>query len=253
MRDVRRSAAEPQVDAVGAQGGGQCLAERPRLTWQQMVHALDDRRLRAQAVERLGHLDADRSAAEHDDALGHLLQAGGLPVGPNAVEVTQAVDRRDHGFRAGREDDLARPECRVADRDGAGPADRPGPAVQVDAVVGEPARLRRVVVVGDHEVAPGERLLDVDRARDRLAGSRGGERAGDGFAGAQQCLGGDAGPVRALSGDELALDDRHPQAAGGKPGGAVLTGRPCPDQHDVVGVASHVGSIVLCLHDQESP
>jgi len=53
----------------------------------------------------------------------------------------------------------------------------PAAAQQLDAVVCQPAHLPRVGVIGDHEVTPGERRLDIDlgacggiaRAMHRLA------------------------------------------------------------------------------------
>ena len=91
------------------------------------------------------------------------------------------------------------------------PGEPAAAAQQVDAVVLEPALLARVGVVRDHEVAPGERRLDVDlRVRRRLV------RRVHGLAGTQQRLRRDAGPVRALAADELALDDRHAQPALGQ-------------------------------------
>ena len=104
---------------------------------------------------------------------------------------------------------------------------------QVDAVVGQPALLAGVGVVGDHEVTPGEGRLDVDLgARRRLA--RGMHR----LAGAQQRLGRDACPVGALAPDQLALDERDPQAALGQLAGAVLARRAAAEDDDVV-VGAH--------------
>ena len=51
---------------------------------------------------------------------------------------------------------------------------------------------------------------------------------------AQQRLGRDARPVRALAADELALDERDAQAALGERAGAVLAGRAAADDDDVV-------------------
>ena len=57
--------------------------------------------------------------------------------------------------------DLDRARCRRAGR---------LPRSSVDALLGQPALLPGVGVVGDHEVAPGERRLDVDLGgRRRLA------------------------------------------------------------------------------------
>ena len=103
-------------------------------------------------------------------------------------------------------------------------------------MLGQPALLAGVGVVGDHEVAPGERRLDVD-----LGG--GGRLAGGvhRLARTQQRLGRDARPVRALAADQLALDDGDAQAALGQRAGAVLARRAAAE-HDHVVVAGHVGS-----------
>ena len=89
-----------------------------------------------------------------------------------------------------------------------------------------------VGVVGDHEVAVLERGGDVDLGgRARLA--RGLHR----LARPQQRLGRDAGVVRALTADQLALDDRDLQAAVRQRAGAVLAGRTGAQDDDVVVVA----------------
>ena len=96
----------------------------------------------------------------------------------------------------------------------------------------QPLLLAGVGVVGDHEVAPGQRRLDVDlRGRRRVA------RRVHGLARAQQRLGRDAGPVGALAADQLALDDGDPQAALGQRAGAVLAGRAAAEDDHVVVVA----------------
>ena len=90
-------------------------------------------------------------------------------------------------------------------------------------LLGEPALLPGVGVVRDHEVAPGERRLDVD-----LGARRGLARLLDGLARPQQGLRRDAGPVGALAAHQLALHDRDAQAALGQRPGAVLAGDPAP-------------------------
>ena len=91
-----------------------------------------------------------------------------------------------------------------------GPASRPLAPQQVDAVVGKPPLLAGVGPVGDHEVAPGERRLDVDLgARRRLAGAL------DRLARPQQRLRRDARPVRALAPDSSrsTIATRRPPSA----------------------------------------
>ena len=113
------------------------------------------------------------------------------------------------------------------------PGEPAAAAQQVDAVVRQPALLPGVGVVGDHEVAPRERRLDVDlRGRRRLA------RAVHRLARPQQRLRRDARPVGALAADQLALDDRDAQPALGQRAGAVLAGRAAA-QHDHVVVVAH--------------
>ena len=116
------------------------------------------------------------------------------------------------------------------------PASRPLPRSRSMPSSGQPALLAGVGVVRDHEVAPGERRLDVD-----LGGRRRLVRGVHGLARAQQRLRRDARPVRALAADELALDERDAQPALGERAGAVLARRAAAEDDDVV-VAAHVGS-----------
>ena len=201
-----------------------------------MLAALDERDLAAEPAHGLRHLDADRPAAEHEQAARDRLHAGHLAVRPDPVELAKSRDRRDDRVGAVREDDVLGRVAHAVDLDDAGAGEPAAAAQQVDAVVREPPLLARVGVVGDHEVAPGERCLDVD-----LAG-RGGvaSRACDRLAGPQQGLRRDARPVRALAADELALDERDAQTALGECAGAVLARRAAAHDDDVV--VAHVGS-----------
>ena len=206
-----------------------------------MLGALDEGDLAAEAADRLRHLDADRAAAEHEQAARNGLHAGHLAVGPDAVELAQAGDRRHDRIGAVRQDDVVGGVALAVDLDHPGPGQPAAAAQQVDAVVRQPALLAGVGVVGDHEVTPGERGLDVDLgARRRLA------RAVHRLAGAQQRLGGDACPVGALAPDQLALDERDPQAPLGQLAGAVLARRATAEDDDVV-VGAHVAEpIAAC-------
>ena len=103
------------------------------------------------------------------------------------------------------------------DLDRAGPGERAGAAQQVNALACQPALLPGVGVIRDHEVTPGQRRRHVD-----LGGGRRLARLVRRLAGAQQRLGRDARPVRALAPDQLALDQGHPQPAVGQLAGAVL-------------------------------
>jgi hypothetical protein len=121
----------------------------------------------------------------------------------------------------------------VADRHAARAGDPRRTAQQLDSLALEPGGLARVLVVGDHEVAPLEGGRRVERSGHGLA--RAGRLAGglDGLARAQQRLRRDAGVVVAFAADQIALHDRDPQAAVGQVSGAVLAGRARPDHDDV--------------------
>src|SRR5262249_38420576 len=117
----------------------------------------------------------------------------------------------------------------AVDLDGSGTGERAVPTDQIDPVLGEPALLTRVGVVGDLEIAPCQRGVDVD------GGRRGGLlRRMRRPARAEQGLGGHARPVGALAADELALDERPPEPALCKRAGAVLPGRAGADHDHVV-------------------
>ena len=195
---------------------------------------LDQGHLPAQAAHGLGHLGADGSAAEYQQPPRDGLHAGHLAVGPDAIELAQARDGRHDRIGAGRHDHMPGGVTHAVDLHHARPGQPAGPAQQVDALARQPALLPGIGVVGDHEVAPGQRRLDVDlRAGPRLA--RGLHR----LAGAQQRLGRDARPVGALTPDQLALDQGDPQAALGQRPGAVLARRAAAHDDDVV-VGVHV-------------
>ena len=139
-----------------------------RLAREQVLGALHDRHRGAHARERLGHLDADGAAAEHEQPARHLGEAGRLAVGPHAVELAQPRDRRDHRVRAGGDDDvLGGVACRSPTTTRPGPARRPSPRRTSIPAPSRPGRLAGVVVARDHEVAVGERRRGVDRVRSR--------------------------------------------------------------------------------------
>ena len=152
-----------------------------------------------QARERLAELDADGPAAEDDQALRDLGQRRGLTVGPDVVELVKPVDRRDHGVRAGGDDQPLGLEQLPVDLDLTRLVDAGVAPAELDAGLGQLARRVGVVPVGDLEVPPGQRLLDVDRAGDRLAGAGRLPRLGEDLARSQHRLRGDAGPVAAFA------------------------------------------------------
>ena len=144
-------------------------------------------------------------------------------------------------------DDVIGRVAHAVDLDGAGPGQPAGAAQQVDAVVGKPALLSGIGVLGDHEVAPGQRGLHVHLgARRRLA------RAVHRLARSQQRLRRDARPVGALAANQLALHHRHPQPALGERAGAVLA-RGARAQHDDVVVVAHVTSVGRSLQVSVEP
>ena len=126
-------------------------------------------------------------------------------------------------------------------------AGQPGGAAQhLDPLRLEVLRLGAVLVARHHEVAPSERALGVDAAAHGLARARRLARRLERLARAQQRLRRDAGPVVALAADQLALDDRHAQAAVGQVPRAVLARRARSD-HDRVVVAHARASRALSI------
>ena len=220
---------EEELNAVAAQDLAECLAQRRGLPGQDVRGPLDQGYLPAQAPHGLGHLGADRPAAQDQQPPRDGLHAGHLAVGPDAIEFAQARDGRHHGIGAGRHDHVPGGVAHAADLDHARPGQPAGAAQQVDALARQPALLPGIGVIRDHEVAIGERRLDVDlRAGPRVA--RGLHR----LAGAQQRLGRDARPVGALPPGQLALDHRDPQAALGQRPGTMLARRAAAHHDDVI-------------------
>src|SRR5207247_9086509 len=95
--------------------------------------ALDEGDLAAEAAHGLRHLDADRPAAQDQQAARDGLHAGHLAVGPDAVELAQARDRRNDRVGAVGEDDVLRCVSHAVDLDDAHPGRPPAAANQVDA------------------------------------------------------------------------------------------------------------------------
>ena len=221
--------AQEELDAVAPQDHAERVAQRRGLAGQDVPGALDQGHLPAEAAHGLRHLGPDGSAAEYQQPPRDGLHAGHLAVGPDAVELAQARDGRHHRIGAGGHDHVPGGVTHAVDLHHAWPGQPAGPAQQVDALARQPALLPGIGIVRDHEVAIGERRLDVDlRVGRRVA--RGLHR----LTGAQQRLGRDARPVGALTPDQLALDQGDPQAALGQRPGAVLAGRAAAYDDDVV-------------------
>ena len=210
---------DDQVDAVAAQHLAESLAQRRRQPGEHMSGALDEYDLRTQSTHRLGQLDAHRSAAEDQQAAWDGGHARRLPVGPHALQLEQTGNRGQHRIGPGCHDHVPGGVVHPVDLDHTRPGERAGPAQQVDAVGLQPALLARVGVLRHHEVAPGQRGLDVD--------PRGGRhimRGPDGLTGSQQRLGRNACPVRTLATHQFPLDDGDSQAPLGQLTRAVFTG-----------------------------
>ena len=226
--------AQEELDAVAPQDLAECMAQRRGLAGEDVFGPLDQGHLAAEAAHGLGHLGPDGSAAEYQQPPRDGLHAGHLAVAPDAIELAQARDGRHDRIRAGGQDHVPGGVAHAVDLHHARPGQSAGAAQQVDALARQPALLPGIGVVGDHEVAIGERRLDVDlRAGSRIA------RVLHRLTGAQQRLGRDARVVRALTPDQLALDEGDPQAALGQRPGAVLTRRAAAHDDDVV-VGVHV-------------
>ena len=209
------------------------VAERLRLARQEVVHALDQRHRRAQAVHGLRHLHSHRAATQHEQPARDLGEPRDLAVRPDAFQLAEAGDGRHHGVRPGRDHDVVRGVGLAVHLDAARAGQARGPANQLDALSLEPRRLGAVLVVPDHEVAPLEGALRQHPSAHGLAGARRLARRLERLAGPQQRLRRDAGPVVALAPDELAFDDRHAKAAVREPAGAVLTCRTGTDDDDI--------------------
>src|SRR5205823_5499924 len=133
------------LDAVATQHLGHGLAERPGLAGEQVVHALDERDLAAEARDGLGHLDAHRPAAEDEQPAWDLLHPGRLAVAPDALELAQAGDGRDDGVGSRRDDDMVGGVARATDLDDARAGEPAAAAQDVDALALGPAHLAVVV------------------------------------------------------------------------------------------------------------
>ena len=129
------------------------------------------------------------------------------------------------GSAPARDDDVLGGVAHAVDLDRAGSGEPAAAAQQVDAVVVEPAHLRRrrcsFETMKSRQASAAS--TSTSARRGRLA------RVVHRLTGAQQRLRRDAGPVRALAADQLALDERDAQPALGERAGAVLARRAAAD------------------------
>ena len=190
----RRVCRQHELDAFTAENLAERLAERRRLPREHVIGHVDDRCLAAEPPHRLRQLNADRPAAQDEQSARDGLHRCRLAAGPDAVQFAEAGNGGDDRIGAVREDDVLGGMTHTVDLDHTWAGEPSGAPQQIDPVVCQPAFLTGVGVVRDHEVAPGERRLDID------LGLRGGvARCVDRLARTQQRLRRDARPVRTLS------------------------------------------------------
>src|SRR5205807_9529826 len=144
--------------AVVAQG----LAERRGLASEHPRVGLDEHGLAAEPPYDLRQLDAGRSTADHDEPSRDGPHRGRLTCAPDALELAEARDRRDHGIRAGSDDDVPGGVANVVDVDDAWPRELAAAAQELNALACQPALLSGVGIVRDHEVTPGKRGFNVN-------------------------------------------------------------------------------------------
>jgi hypothetical protein len=161
-------------------------------------------------MDRLRHLDPDRSAAKHEQPAGHGLHSGHFPVCPDPFERAQPLDRRDHRIRAIRKHDVVGGVAYAVHLDDTPTRQSAGAAKQVNTGLDQPPLLADIGVVRDHEVPPPERRLNVHLCRcGRVVCCM---RC---LARPQQRLRRNASPIRALATNQLTLDERDMQTTGG--------------------------------------
>ena len=159
-----------EVDALASQGLAERLAERRRLPCQHVLGPSMTTASLPEPAHDLGHLHSDRPAAEDEQAPWHGLHRGRLAAGPDTVELTKAGNGRYDRIGAVCKHHVVGRVAHAVDLDDARARKPAVAAQQVDAVIRQPALVAGVGEVGDHEVAPRERRLDVDLgARRRLA------------------------------------------------------------------------------------
>ena len=193
-----------------------CVPGEGLLPRQQPRAALDHGDLSlSEPAEGLGHLAARRrrrrarpaGAAPPWPAVAERLSQGSASASP--------CDRRDGGARAGRQHhgrrglDAAGPAVGAIDLDRPSPTSRPEPRTNSISLSASHGQLALVAPAAGHVVAPGQGRRDVDRARDGLGRPGHPSRGGEHVARPDQGLGGDAAPVRALTADQLPLDERR--------------------------------------------
>ena len=217
LADTVGSGVKEEVDAVRPQPGGD---QRGGLFGEgaQQAAAGHEGHRGAQPGEGLGEFGAGDAAAQDRQPVRDLARGGRLPGGP-VVHVRQAFDGRHRGRGpGGQHDGVPCRECvavAVQSRD----FDLPGvrdPAVaadELDSGVLDPLDLAVILPVGREVVAAFQDSGCVQSAGDGLCGAGHGLGAVQGGAGAQQRLGGHAGPVGTLAAHQFGLDQHRGQPA----------------------------------------
>ena len=95
-----------ELDALAEQSLAKRLTQWCRLPGEDMFASLDDGRVAAETVDRLGHLHPDRASAEDEQATWNHLHAGRFAIGPHALELGQARNRRKDRVGSVGEDDV---------------------------------------------------------------------------------------------------------------------------------------------------
>src|SRR5829696_8728088 len=126
--------ADDELDAVAAQDLAERLAQRHVLAREHVPGALEQHHLAAKAAHGLRHLDADRAAAQDEQAAWDGLHGRRLAVGPDASKVAQAWDRRNDRLRTAGHDDVLGGVAHAVDLDPAGSGEPAAAAQQLDAL-----------------------------------------------------------------------------------------------------------------------
>ena len=121
---------EHELDSVPAQRLTQRLAQRRRLAREHVLGRLDERHLAAQTTHDLCELDTGRPASEHEQPSGHGLHPGRLVRAPDAVELSQAGNRRDDRIGAIGKHDVLGGVAHAVDLDHSRPGEATATAQQ---------------------------------------------------------------------------------------------------------------------------
>jgi hypothetical protein len=236
---LRRQQLRPelQADAVAQQGAFDHRRRVAILARQEPRPAIDQRHLAAEAGERLRHLAADRSGADHHEAARQLLQPEDRLVGQR-LRLRQAGAEWQRRPSAGGDHGAAEVEPGAADLDGAAIDELPFAEKHIDAEIAEPRH-----AVDRREV--GAQAAHAAHHGGEIARTGGGRRAeGRGCAGhlrpgprcAEDPLGGDAADVQAIAAHHMSLDERHLRPQGGAGRRRHQTTGAGADHHQVVAI-----------------